>query len=134
MKALDMRLAGKEAKTLKEGMEMVEVVAEALDFAKPEWKVSDYGDGIPWAHTKFVVGPDYGDSLQVSVSYGGVVKVEGEPFTPDELRRVNVFLDCVAVSMAHYLRAIKRRMEECKVRREKLDKLDFPVIITNMEV
>lgn len=116
MKALDMRLAGKEAKTLEDGMEMVEVVAKALDLANPKWKISDYGDGMPWAHTEFVLGPDYGDSLKVSVSYGGVVKVQGEPFTPDGLCRTNVFLDRIAISMIHHLKAIGHRMAERKAR------------------
>lgn len=93
--------AGREAKTLAEAKQLADFVLVELGFDRPVWRVFDNPD---WAYAEVNLAKNI--TLPIGVSSGGVVSVDGDPFTPDE-RKTNVTLARVINSIESRISAIR---------------------------
>lgn len=87
---------GRESTSLAEGKELATLALHRAGLPVPEWRPS-VGSLSPWEYLDIDVG-GY-KPLSVGASAGGVVSIDGDPFTPGD-RKVNVFLDRVELSLA----------------------------------
>ena len=96
---------GREAKSLREGKELAEVAMTRLGLPQPEsWRESK-GSVSPWEYADLDVGGS--KKLTVGASSGGVVSLDGDPFTPGD-RKMNVTLANVEKSMGDAVASLRR--------------------------
>lgn len=96
---------GREAKNLREGKELAEVAMTRLGLPQPEsWRESQ-GTLSPWEYADLDVG-GY-KKLTVGASAGGVVSIDGDPFTPGD-RKMNVTLANVEKSLGDAVASLRR--------------------------
>ncbi len=96
---------GREAKNLREAKELAEVAMTRLGLPQPEsWRESK-GSVSPWEYADLDVG-GY-KKLTVGASSGGVVSMDGDPFTPGD-RKMNVTLANVEKSMGDAVASLRR--------------------------
>lgn len=96
---------GREAKSLLEGKELAEVAMTRLGLPQPEsWRESK-GSVSPWEYADLDVGGS--KKLTVGASSGGVVSLDGDPFTPGD-RKMNVTLANVEKSMGDAVASLRR--------------------------
>lgn len=90
-------LPDRESRTLDDARELAEAVIKQLGYSVPTWRKSE-SSVTPWEYADIDVGGR--SALIVGVSSGGVVAVNGDPFTPGD-RQTNVFLDRVVRSVRY---------------------------------
>ena len=96
---------GREAKSLREGKDLAEVAMTRLGLPQPEsWRESK-GSVSPWEYADLDVGGS--KKLTVGASSGGVVSLDGDPFTPGD-RKMNVTLANVEKSMGDAVASLRR--------------------------
>ena len=88
--------SGAEAKTMADGLELTGVVLARLGLQAQAWENSINTES-PWKYTNVPLG-SLDATLRVGVSNGGVVSVDGDPFTPGD-REMNVRLPAVEMSI-----------------------------------
>lgn len=86
--------ADREALTLDDAKELAGVVIEQLGYTVPAWRKTE-SSLSPWEYVDVEVGGR--DTLLVGASSGGVVAINGDPFTPGE-RKTNVIRERVVES------------------------------------
>jgi hypothetical protein len=84
------------ARTMAQGKALLDSALSALSGDRTEW-VSHGESASPWEYASISFAGRQG-SVKVGVSDGGVVSVEGDPFTPGD-RRMNVELDPIVTSL-----------------------------------
>lgn len=87
--------ADREALTLDDAKELAGVVIEQLGYTVPAWRKSE-SSLTPWEYADVEVGGR--TTLTVGASSGGVVAINGDPFTPGD-RKTNVTRERVVESM-----------------------------------
>jgi len=89
--------AAPESRTMDSGKILLDDALATVGATRTEW--TRHGELVsPWDYTD-VSMPGISSVLRVGVSAGGVVSVAGDPFTPDQKRRMNVNLDAVVFSL-----------------------------------
>lgn len=88
--------AGNQARTMDQGKVLLDDALKMIGATHTDWEAC--ADLIsPWEYCRVKFG-EAGPEVSVGVSAGGVVSVEGDPFTPDD-RRLNVEFEPVVASL-----------------------------------
>lgn len=88
--------AGNQARTMDQGKVLLDDALKMIGATRTDWEAC--ADLIsPWEYCRVKFG-EAGLEVSVGVSAGGVVSVEGDPFTPDD-RRLNVEFEPVVASL-----------------------------------
>jgi len=93
--------SGREAKTLDEAKELAGVALTKLGVPEPVWKAGTAG----WEYAQYAAKFD---KMVVGASDGGVVSIDGDPFTPGK-RQTNVTLERVMESMERPVSQMKTK-------------------------
>lgn len=92
--SLKAKMPTAQATTQAEAKALAQQVASEMDATLSDWVQSQAKE---WVRST-MTSPD-GKAIRVSASTGGVVSINGDPFTPDGDRILNITHDAVAVSM-----------------------------------
>jgi hypothetical protein len=101
--------AGREAKTMEQGLELADLALSRLGLKRQEWTDS-VNLVSPWKYTNVPFGND-DQMLRVGVSSGGVVSVDRDPFTPGD-RQMNVTLANVERSLSERIELAQRLLNQ----------------------
>lgn len=83
-----------ESKTMEQGLNMVDTILGKHGLQRTGWELCR--SLSPWKYTTVTI--DGSEPLRIGVSAGGVVSVNGDPFTP-HARDMNVTLDAIEQSI-----------------------------------
>lgn len=93
------------ATTLEEGRSLAQTVVAQLGHKLSPWIASQTAI-TPWEYARLEIGAEV---ISVGISAGGVVSVNGDPFSPQS-RLLNISLTNTRESIEHAINEIKRRL------------------------
>jgi len=115
-----------DAKTMAEGKLLIDSIKSDMGFALSEWEVS----GENWQYAN-ITSED--SVVRIGVSSGGVVSVNGDPFTPTPEREMNVTANALRISLLAVLPCLaKEAIVENSDAEEELDQVDVDHFKTRM--